>query len=258
MIYIVGGNGMIGSHLKRTFQNWVPFVLQESSNWNFSSVTKDDFVIFLRAVSSPFKVFSDPIFSKEINVTKTIEAISTMLTNGARIVFASSDVVYGETKNLIVDETMHINPFGEYAIQKASVEAVFKDHANFLSVRISSVVGEGSNLRKLLLSQQNVEIYDPIMRTPIHINDLVVIFLELLKSDFRNDFPNGILNVGGRNPMSNFEVAKLEAGTLGVNTPVVAQRSALDEACRPGTVRMSTTRAQEFVNLTLDLTEYYR
>jgi dTDP-4-dehydrorhamnose reductase len=257
MIHIVGGSGVIGLHLKQRLQGREKLFVQEKGNWDFSSILKDDFVFYLRSVSSPFKVMSDPEGSREINVIKTKKAISDMLSVGARIVFASSDVVYGDTKNSIVDEETPINPHGEYAIQKASVEEDFRNERNFLSLRISSVVGEGSNLRELLRNQEVVEIFDPVIRTPIHVNDLGALCCKLLNKDFRENFPNGVLNAGGRTCLSNFEVAVLEAKYLGVNRPVVSQRTAEDEACRPATVCMATKKAQEFANLSFDLAEHY-
>jgi dTDP-4-dehydrorhamnose reductase len=180
-----------------------------------------------------------------------------MLGAGALVVFSISDVVYGDTQDTLVDEFTPTNPYGEYAIQKSIVENEFKRDQNFLALRISSVIGEGSNLRKLLLSQEINEIFDPVIRTPIHIKDLGDICNGLIKSNFRQDFPNGILNIGGSRSMSNFEVALLEAKALGIKCPVAASRSTIDKECRPGTVRMLTTKAQEFANLSLDLNQHY-
>lgn len=257
MIHIIGAQGLIGLHLKKKFEAEQHLTVHKSGNWNFSSVVENDTVFYLRAVSSPFDVMVNPISSKVINVLKTKEAISSMLYNGARVIFASSDVVYGDTQNSIADEETAVSPYGEYAIQKASVEEEFRHEVKFLSLRISSVVGEGSKLRNLLLAQDTVGIFDPVIRTPIHISDLEALCNKLLTSDFRNDFPNGILNVGGAASMSNFEVAILEAKALGVEQPVITPRTLLDKACRPGTVRISTKKAQDFANLSLDLSRYY-
>jgi len=257
MIHIVGSQGIIGRHLLNRFENNEEVKAQISDDWNFSSVGENDLVFYLRSVSSPFKVMSDPVYSREVNVNKTKVAISKMIDVGARVVFASSDVVYGETRDSFVDEFTPVNPYGEYAIQKCSIEDEFKSERNFLSLRISSVIGDGSNLRKLLLSRNGIEIFDPVIRTPIHIADLGDICSGLIKSNFRQDFSNGILNVGGSSPMSIFEISLLEAKALDIKSPVATRRSILDKECRPGTVRMLTTKAQKFANLTLDLKRHY-
>jgi len=257
MIHIVGSRGIIGLHLAKRFEYLVEVKTHMSGDWNFSSVVENDLVFYLRSVSSPFKVMIDPVYSREINVDKTKVAISRMIGAGARIVFASSDVVYGDTQDSFVDEFTPVNPYGEYANQKISVEDEFKNEKNFLSLRISSVIGEGSNLRKLLLSQDAIEIFDPVIRTPIHIVDLGNVCNGLIKSNFRQDFPNGILNVGGSKSMSIFEISLLEAKALAVKSPVATHRSTLDKECRPGTVRMLTTKAQKFANLSLDLNQHY-
>jgi nucleoside-diphosphate-sugar epimerase len=257
MIHIVGSSGIIGDHLKRIFNRAEAFELQESGKWSFESVSKGDLVYYLRSISSPFITMEDPKASYELNVIKTKKAISEILKNGARVVFASSDVVYGETSELYATEETPINPHGEYANQKALIEMLFRDEPNFMSLRISSVVGEGSKLQKLLTRGERIEIFDPIIRTPIYINDLGTVFSRLIRSDFRLDFPNGVLNVGGHAPMSNLEIATLEARHLGCIPPVPAPRSEFDKSCRPGTVRMNTTKAQEFAKIPLNILRYY-
>lgn len=257
MIHIVGGSGIIAGHLKTMFNAKNSLAVQESGNWNFDSISKGDLVFFLRSISSPFAVMKEPKVCYEFNVTKTEKAISEILVSGARLVFASSDVVYGETAESYASEDTPINPFGEYANQKAKIEMRFKDDANFLSLRISSVVGYGSKLRELLSREGEIEIFNPVIRTPIHINDLGVICSELTRSNFRDDFPYGVLNAGGHVAMSNLEIAELEAKCLGFMPPVAVQRTELDKACRPGVVRMSTVKAQEFAKISLNLSAHY-
>ena len=257
MNHIVGASGIIAGHLKMMFNAKNSLAVQESGNWNFDYIAKGDLVFFLRSISSPFAVMKEPNVCHEFNVIKTEKAISEILVNGAHVIFASSDVVYGETAESYADEYTPINPHGAYANQKAAIEMRFKDDANFLSLRLSSVVGYGSNLRKLLVREDEVEIFDPVIRTPVHIDDLRVICSKLTRSNFREDFPNGVLNVGGHVPMSNLEVATLESKFLGFRPPVAAQRTELDRACRPGVVRMTTTKAQEFAKLSLNLLRHY-
>lgn len=257
MIHIVGASGVIAGHLKMMFNPKKSLAVQESGNWNFDSIAKGDLVFFLRSISSPFAVMKEPQVCHAFNVTKTGKAISEILVGGARVVFASSDVVYGETAESYASEDTPINPYGEYANQKAAIEMRFRDDANFLALRISSVVGTGSNLRQLLVREGEVEIYDPVIRTPIHINDLGAICSKLTRSNFRKDFPKGVLNVGGHVPMSNLEVATLESKYLGLVPPVAAQRTEIDRTCRPGVVRMTTTKAQEFAKLSLNLLGHY-
>lgn len=257
MIHIVGSSGIIGHHLKTIFNHTAAFVLHEGGKWSFETVSKGDLVYFLRSISSPFVAMEDPKASYELNVTKTKKAISEILKSGARVVFASSDVVYGETSESFATEETPVNPYGEYANQKALIEMFFRDEANFVSLRISSVVGEGSKLQKLLSRGKEIEIFDPIIRTPINVNDLGTICSGLIHSNFRADFPNGVLNVGGHAPMSNLEIATLEARHLGCIPPVPTPRSEFDKSCRPGTVRMNTTKAQEFAKIPLNILRYY-
>lgn len=256
-IHIVGAGGIIGRNLREVILSRKKLLVHEAGKWNFESVSKGDFVFYLRAMSSPFAVMNDPDSSRSLNVTRTRKAISEMLMKGAKVVFASSDVVYGETLESYASEKTPTNPYGEYANQKASIETFFKDETNFLSLRISSVMGQGSKLQKLLANGGVVEIFDPVIRTPIHIKDLRTICFELIHSNFRDEFPYGVLNAGGNASMSHLEMAILEAKFLGVNPPVAIPRTTLDKACRPGIVRMSTRKAQEFARLSLDISRHY-
>ena len=115
MIHIVGAKGIIGVHLLKQLQTGDPISVHKSGNWNFATITEGDTVFYLRAISSPFQAVIDLKTSHHINVTKTQVAITELIDRGARIVFASSDVVYGETGSTFANEETPRNPYGEYA-----------------------------------------------------------------------------------------------------------------------------------------------
>jgi nucleoside-diphosphate-sugar epimerase len=217
----------------------------------------NDLIFFFRANSSPFSVAKNPSDSFNINVVQTRLAIERILERGARVIFASSDVVYGDTGTFFATEEFRTRPHGEYAIQKQIIEDLFAENPNFLSVRFSTVVGEGSKLRKALLQEECYEVFDPVIRNPIHIDDAVSVLEKLVDSNFANTFPHGILNLGGSEPMSIFELASLEAKTLGVKLPKRSPRSALDILVRPGTVRMNSNLAEGFAKFSFDLRRHY-
>jgi nucleoside-diphosphate-sugar epimerase len=259
MIRIIGSQGIIGRNLSRALFVRKDLVIQATESWDFDlpSEMKDDLIFYFRAVSSPFSVAKNPVEAFNINVVKTRVAIEAMLEKGARVIFASSDVVYGDTGIFFASENARIRPFGEYAIQKALIEECFGDNSNFLTVRLSTVVGEGSKLREGLLSQEYYEVFDPLIRNPIHIHDVIYVLKKLIDSDFLMNFPNGILNLGGSEAMSSYDLALLEAEVLGVNLPKKSHRSALDILARPGTVRMNSDLAQRFANLSFNLRRHY-
>ena len=259
MIRIIGSQGIIGKHLSKTLFSREDLFIHPSNTWKFElpSDMQGDTVFYFRAISSPFLVEKNLKEAFRINVTKTNLIIEQLLTRGARIIFASSDVVYGDTGRLLATESSQIKPFGKYAIQKSIVEEKFRVNPNFLALRLSSVVGEGSKLRESLQNEIQYKVYDPIIRNPIHIKDLLILLEKLINVNFSSHFPAGVLNVGGSQPISNFELACLEATHLGVKMPVKVNRSTLDITVRPGTVRMNSDLAQRFANLTFDLRKHY-
>jgi nucleoside-diphosphate-sugar epimerase len=259
MIRIVGSQGIIGKHLSYELSTRGNLIVHQSKSWDFDFPPDltGDVIFFLRAVSSPFYVAANPGEAFETNVIKTRLAIEDMLEKGARVIFASSDVVYGDTGINIVSENTQTRPFGEYAFQKSLIEEYFRGKVNFVSVRLSTVVGEGSKLRERLLNQGIFEVFHPLIRNPIHIKDVLVVLERLIHSDFGRNFPNGVLNLGGIEAMTSYDLTLLEAEALGLNSPRRILRSKLDKLARPGVVRMDSKMAEEFANLRFDLRRHY-
>jgi dTDP-4-dehydrorhamnose reductase len=246
-VLVVGTQGILGGTLVSKSSRDVEFLSQNRGNWSLDYLQPDvRTVVYLRAISSPTYVHQFPIESHQLNVDKSRDFIQGCLELNKRIIFSSSDVVYGDTANKIASESSSIMPFGEYGKQKAEIESSFHDSENFIALRLSLIVGEGSKLRRILKNESSPSIPDPVMRNPVNIRHVVNLIerLSLTKTWNQN---LKVLNVGGSDQISMYELAKLESKKFNLHAPVKIMRSPLDVVARPQTVRMYSKLAEDFL-----------
>lgn len=246
-VLVVGTQGILGSNLVSKSSHDVEFLSQESGNWSLDHLQPDvRTVVYLRAMSSPTYVHQFPIESRQFNVDKSKEFIQGCLDLDKRIIFSSSDVVYGDTADKIATESSPIMPFGVYGKQKAEIESSFADSPNFITLRLSLIVGEGSKLRKILKNESGPLIQDPVIRNPINVRHVVdLIEALILRGTWGQKLR--ILNVGGSAQMSIYELAKLESQKFNLHPPIKIMRDTLDVAARPQTVGIYSKLAEDFL-----------
>lgn len=244
-IYVYGSNGFIGSNLIASSDHKNQFIAIKRDDWQIPKDTgKETTIVFLRACSSPTFVQANPQYSNYVNIEKTKTFLENALEHGMRIIFSSSDVVYGDTGKLTVDESATPQPFGLYAQQKFSIESHFASNPNFLSLRLSLVTGSGSKLQRILKNELNAAIPDPVIRNPINIDYLVLLIKVLSKLQDWNSISR-ILNVGGSDSMSYLELAKMESLALSLNPPTPISRTPEDLVARPATVQIDSSLAED-------------
>lgn len=170
-------------------------------------VKKDvDVVLLLSAISKPDVCSTDYQNSYEINVTQTSYIIKNVLQMGKKVVFFSSDTVYGQ-QEMKFDESHTVSPFGEYAHMKNIVEEKFKNYANFKSIRLSYVYSATDEFTKYIrsrtLEKSNIEIYHPLLRSMIAKSDVIEGVISILKK--WHEVKNTFINFGGPNCVSRLE-----------------------------------------------------
>lgn len=243
-VLVVGANGFLGTTLITTDSKTIDFIKWPTNDWTLPGLeNKIKTVVFLRSISSPTFVQQHPRESQKLNIDQTVKYIEKCLMSNLRVVFTSSDVVYGDTGVSIVNEQDTINPYGLYAMQKATIENRFSGSENFISLRLSLVTGNGSKLRGILAKESRPTIADSFVRSPINVRHVVSLIHrvsgeELLMPEHK------VLNVGGRQHISVFELAKFEARKFGLNTPIRTLPTELDLEARPQTVRMYSDAAE--------------
>ena len=221
-ILLTGASGYIGSKLNKKLSNFglniksvgrsancdfVHDLKNDDLDWIFC-VEPDDKVIFLAAQSSPQRCFEEYSNAYQINVVGTKRVIKALLEKGASVLFASSDVVYGETDN-IVDEKSPINPAFEYAEMKAEVESHFLGENNFYVMRLSHVWSLEDKFSRYILSEasrEKIEIYHPFVRSIVWLDDLIRLIKVFC---FKPQCIPAVINIAGTEFLSRLDLIKV-------------------------------------------------
>ena len=95
-----------------------------------TAIKEGDVIIFAAAISEPSVVSAQFQKALAVNVESTGEFIETALGKGCKVLFLSSDAVYGDVESGF-DESHPTNPKGAYAEMKAVVEKRFEGNPNF-------------------------------------------------------------------------------------------------------------------------------
>jgi dTDP-4-dehydrorhamnose reductase len=210
-LIIIGSNGFLGTRLTRfltqKFENVIPisrdvknlnFDLNNLCSFDFNIFNENDFVIFLAAISSPDFCSNNFQSSYKTNVVNTINFIDKVINRKAKLIFASSDVVYGNI-NTPANEEIVCSPIGEYATMKYIVERFFFQSKYFKSIRLSNIFSMEdkfiSYIYKSILSQDTVEIYKDFKRNSIYFKD-VLDGIESLINNW-NYINHNAINFGG-------------------------------------------------------------
>ncbi|MBC7204352.1 MAG: SDR family oxidoreductase [Pusillimonas sp.] len=221
-IFVVGASGYIGKNLferantiTTTFgtsssggQGLLRLRLDEPDDFNYQQINEGDSVILTAAISSPDTCLREHDYAWSVNVTGTSRLISNVIKQGGRVVFFSSDTVYGESKNE-VDEKGPNKPAGEYAAMKHEVEQRFIGHPSFKTIRLSYVFSREDKFTRYLNTCINqsrpAELFHPFFRAIVHRDDVTAGTLALVES--WKDIPDAIINFGGPDVLSRLDFA---------------------------------------------------
>ena len=183
--------------------------LSRPNDFDYSIFHKGDVVIFLAAISSPDICNKQYEYAYSVNVTGTEHFINKSIECGCKVLFYSSDTVYGDSIN-DYDELSSCNPLGNYGMMKYQVEEKFKNCSAFKVFRLSYVVSNGDKytryLKSCLLQGADAEIFDPFMRSVVFIDDLFEATVNLIQR--WDEFEYKIVNVCGQDLVSRVELAE--------------------------------------------------
>lgn len=182
--------------------------LKNPENFDYSFIDERTNVIFLAAISSPDICNNNYDEAYKVNVTNTKYFVKEAIKRGAKVLFFSSDVVYGNTIDK-VDEDSITNPFGNYAKMKDEVEKAFENEKNFKVFRLSYVLSKEdkylSYLKNCVDKNEVAEVFHPFSRKVVYIEDV----LESIESIILkwNDFENQKFNICGDEDISRKDIA---------------------------------------------------
>ena len=185
-------------------------------NYNFDKdsiggtpLKEGDTIIFTAAISEPAIVSAQFEKATRVNVESTGEFIQGAIDLGCKVLFLSSDTVYGDVETGF-DESHPINPKGAYAEMKSIVEKRFEGNPNFKSFRCSLNFYKDDRFTQYLktCAANNVEadIFDPLTRAVIHRDDTVDAILAVA-NDW-NLAEGQYTNCGGPQVLSRAQIAE--------------------------------------------------
>lgn len=195
----IGRSGNIDEHLDLT----------KPEMFSYEVLNDIDYVIFSAAVSSPDKCAAEYNRSWMINVSGTSYFIDEALKRGCRVIFFSSDAVYGDIPGNIYTEDSDTHPKTAYGNMKKVVEDRFKDNPLFKAIRLSYVVSKEDKFVSYCLEHVNsgetAEIFHPFYRNCIGITDVTNTVSWFLSN--WSKYPHSVLNLAGKELVSRIRIA---------------------------------------------------
>ena len=194
--YLVGATGNIGKRVVDKGGDKINVISrfelkldQRPLYYNFDAKTiggtaikEGDVIIFAAAISEPSVVSAQFDKALAVNVESTGEFIQTALGKGCKVLFLSSDAVYGDVESGF-DESHPVNPKGAYAEMKAVVEKRFEGNSNFKALRLSYNFFKDDRfttyLRQCAENGVEAEVFDPLTRSVVHRDDTVDAILSI-------------------------------------------------------------------------------
>lgn len=177
-------NGIAVGTSTRGMNGLISFQLNVANNFDYQIIEPGDTVILCAAISAPDVCAKNYDFAKLINVDGTALFVGNVIDRGARVIFLSSDTVYGERDGEF-DESAVCNPVGEYAEMKHAIEIMFKDNESFKSVRLSYVFSLEDKLTQYLIrcadEKLPVDVFHPFSRAIIYRGDVVKGLMALIQ-----------------------------------------------------------------------------
>jgi dTDP-4-dehydrorhamnose reductase len=221
---IVGSSGFIGSKLYKyssqstktigisrtqTDENIINLDIKNFKSKDLGFIDENKIIFFTSAISAPDLCENHYNEAKKINVDATSNFIDQALSLGAKVIFFSSYVVYGEQH--YCDEKTKVNPLGRYAEMKNMVEENFLNYSNFKTIRVSYVFSQHDKFLQYLLSciklNKTAEIFKNLDRSIISLNDVIYGCFQISK--MWNEIESNIINFGGPEVYDRITIAEV-------------------------------------------------
>lgn len=220
---LVGSSGYIAGHLLGRFKKHMDDILKidctqdadayldllEASNFHYSILDGTDVVVFTAAVSGPDQCAEEFEKCWEINVDGTIYFIKQAVKRGCKVLFFSSDAVFGDICGAIYDENSQTEAATPYGKMKKAVEDAFRGETLFKTIRLSYVVSAQDRFVTYCLNclekEVEAEIFHPFYRNCITISDVAEVVLWM--SGHWDEYQPQVLNVAGEELVSRIRIA---------------------------------------------------
>ena len=178
--------------------------------YDYDTLKVGDTVAFCAAISEPSVCSNQFELALRVNVTSTGDFIYEALKRGCKVIFLSSDAVYGNVLGAF-DEEQKTSPRGAYAEMKAIIEKRFIGYPLFKLVRLSYNFFKDYRftqyLRKCEKEEATAELFDPFLRSVVHRDDTVDAIISL-----HNNWEvceESVINCGGPETLSRVQFADI-------------------------------------------------
>ena len=183
--------------------------LTEAEKFNYDSLNDIDLVVFTAAISGPDKCADEFDFCWKVNVEGTSTFIDNAIKRDCKVLFFSSDAVFGDIPGHIYDEESETKAITPYGRMKKAVEDKFKDNPNFKAIRLSYVASARDRFvtycMNCIKNNENADVFHPFYRNCIVVSDVVNVVLWM--SHHWNEYTPFVLDVAGKELVSRVRIA---------------------------------------------------
>ena len=224
-IAIVGSSGYIARHIMDTLSKSehsydvtkidmtddsdLKLQLTNPEVFDYDCLNGLRYVIFTAAISGPDMCANEFDKCWNINVKGTAYFIREAIKRGIKVLFFSSDAVFGDIPGYIYDEDSETKAYTAYGRMKKAIEDEFKLSKLFKCIRLSYVVSENDKFINYCLSciqkGETADIFHPFYRNCITVSD-VIRAVEWLMQNWEQ-FDSFVLNLTGTELVSRVRMA---------------------------------------------------
>lgn len=224
-VAIVGSSGYIAGFLLKRFEKEKEIArilkldqnenadaylnLLEAEKFNYDQLNNIDFIVFTAAISGPDRCATDFDFCWKINVEGTKHFIKEAIARKCKVLFFSSDAVFGDIPGKIYTEESETRAETPYGRMKKAIEDEFKDSSLFKAIRLSYVASAKDRFISYCLScmekGETADIFHPFYRNVIVVSDVVDVVVWFSKH--WDEYPSFVLNVAGKELVSRVRMA---------------------------------------------------
>ncbi len=183
--------------------------LQEAESFDYSLLDDIDYVVFTAAISGPDKCAEDFDNCWAINVTGTSYFIKEAIKRRCKVLFFSSDAVFGDIAGAIYTEESETKAYTPYGRMKKAVEDEFKGNPFFKAIRLSYVASAKDRFVTYCLNcisnGETADIFHPFYRNVIVVSDVVDVVTYFAKH--WDEYEPTFLNVAGKELVSRVRIA---------------------------------------------------
>ena len=243
MYLIAGGDSLIGSALSDYWaKENIPFhasTRQEEKVTNdcplidldnpdsFQRLNNYQSAVICAAITDMAVCENNPIKTRMVNVTGTVELIKRLAQNGTHYVFISTNQVF-DGQHPIQKPNLKRKPLNKYGFQKAEVEIFIERLENTCILRLTKVISPELPLLKnwlaILSKGEPISAFIDMTLSPISLNQVIKKIDLLVRKR-----ASGIFQLSGRNDISYYEYAKVFAKENGFSSKLVKTDSCKDK-----------------------------